>query len=143
MNDLEKAQELFKASERELRGLIGMLQVKDMFSDEFFGQHVQQATEKLLKAWIAALGEDFPYTHDLERLLQQLDDLRGDVADYWSLVDFTDFAVRIKYESLLADVEPIEREAVVAQVQSLYDRVKTLLQPSNEGSFTEQELPKN
>lgn len=84
MSGLEKAQEIFKSSERELRGLLGMLQAKEMFSDELFGQHVQQATEKLLKAWIAAIGEKFPYVHDLERLLQQLEDLGYDVSNYWS-----------------------------------------------------------
>lgn len=131
MSGLEKAQEIFKSSERELRGLLGMLQAKEMFSDELFGQHVQQATEKLLKAWIAAIGENFPYVHDLERLLQQLEDLGYDVSDYWSLVDFTDFAVRIKYESLLADVEPIKRETVMVQVQSLYNQVELIVKSSD------------
>ena len=36
-----------------------------VFADEIFGFHVQQATEKLLKAWLASLGEAYPLSHDL------------------------------------------------------------------------------
>ncbi len=88
MRDPKEAQQLFRAAGRDLRGLIGMLQLEEMFDDEFFGQHIQQAVEKLAKAWIATLGQEFPYTHDLDRLLQQLEDLGCDVSDYWNLVAF-------------------------------------------------------
>jgi len=37
--------------------------------------HVQQAIEKLLKALIAARGEKYPNTHDLQVLLGQLKSL--------------------------------------------------------------------
>lgn len=47
------------------------------------------------------------------------------------VVDFTDFAVRIKYESLLADVEPIKRETVMVQVQSLYNQVELIVKSSD------------
>ena len=32
----------------------------DIFADEIFGFHAQQAAEKLLKAWLALLGEVTP-----------------------------------------------------------------------------------
>jgi HEPN domain-containing protein len=32
----------------------------EVFADEIFGFHVQQAAEKLFKAWIALLGEEYP-----------------------------------------------------------------------------------
>ncbi|NEQ31824.1 MAG: HEPN domain-containing protein [Leptolyngbya sp. SIO4C5] len=51
-----------------MQALEGM-QDKTVFADEIFGFHVQQAIEKCLKAWIAALGEVYPYTHDLGVLL--------------------------------------------------------------------------
>jgi HEPN domain-containing protein len=131
MRDPKEAQQLFRAAERDLRGLIGMLQLEEMFDDEFFGQHVQQAIEKLAKAWIAALGQDFPYTHDLDRLLQQLEDLGCDVSDYWNLVGFTDFSLSFRYEGLLADSKPIDRKATTSQVQSLYNHVESILRSSS------------
>ena len=44
----------------------------DEIPDEVFGFHVQQAAEKLLKGWIALLGEVYPLTHDVEELLNLL-----------------------------------------------------------------------
>jgi HEPN domain-containing protein len=130
MRDLKEAQQLLRAAERDLRGLMGMLQLEAMFDDELFGQHVQQAVEKLAKAWITALGQDFPYTHDLDRLLQQLEDLGCDVSDYWNLVAFTDFALSFRYEGLLADSQPIDRKATTSQVQSFYNHVESVVQSS-------------
>ena len=147
MNDLEEAKELFKAAEKDLRGLIGLLTIEEMIAEEFFGQHVQQAIEKLLKSWISALGEKFPYTHDLEQLLLQLDNLDCDVDSYWALVDFTDFGVRFRYEGVLTDSEPIEREPAVAQVQQLYEQVESVLEqlelPENQTGKEEDIAPKS
>ena len=127
MNDFEESKKLLRAAEKDLRGLIGLLSIEEMIAEEFFGQHVQQAVEKLLKAWISALGEKFPYTHDLERLLLQLDSLSCDVDGYWILVDFTDFGKNFRYDGVLTDSEPIERETTVSQVQQLYRQVESLL----------------
>jgi HEPN domain-containing protein len=43
--------------------------------DAVFEFHAQQAIEKLLKALIAAHGEVFPFTHDLQLLIDQLERL--------------------------------------------------------------------
>jgi hypothetical protein len=130
MKRVEEAQQLLRAAERDFRGLVGLLRIEEMIADEFFGQHVQQAVEKLAKAWIAALDQDFPYIHDLNRLFQQLEDLGCDVDNYWNLTDFTSFGVRFRYEELLADSEPIDRQAAVMQVQSLYNHVESVVQSS-------------
>ena len=44
----------------------------EVFADEIYGLHTQQAAEKLLKAWFALLGEVYPLTHNLELLLSIL-----------------------------------------------------------------------
>ena len=45
------------------------MQDKKVFGDEIFGFHAQQVIEKSLKAWLCALGQTYPYTHNLNRLL--------------------------------------------------------------------------
>ncbi|MYA88127.1 MAG: HEPN domain-containing protein [Boseongicola sp. SB0662_bin_57] len=55
MIDSEQAQELADAAERDISALRGMGEAT-MFADEIFGFHVQQAAEKLLKAWLALRG---------------------------------------------------------------------------------------
>lgn len=45
-------------------------------ADAVVGFHAQQATEKALKAVLAAFGDDFPWTHDLRHLMERLDAVR-------------------------------------------------------------------
>lgn len=128
MSEFDEANTLFRAATRDLNALIGMLQVKDLFADEIFGQHVQQAVEKLIKTWLSARGEKYPLIHDLDALLQLLEDFDCEVEEYWDLTRFTIFGVRFRYEDFLSDSESIEREAVIVQVQDLHTHVKAILQ---------------
>lgn len=127
MNELNEAEVLLGAANRDLNALLGMLQVEKLFSDEIFGQHVQQAVEKALKAWLVILGETYPRTHNLGTLCHHLEKLDCAVADYWSLTDFTPFSSQFRYEALIGDKEPIDRGDTIAQIQKLYSEVKTTL----------------
>jgi HEPN domain-containing protein len=49
-------------------------------ADSIFGFHAQQAAEKSLKAWICAAGGTYGFTHDLQRLLLELEQLGCDIA---------------------------------------------------------------
>ena len=96
MSDINQAKNLLKIAQRDVRALSGMLNA-DTFADEIFGFHVQQAVEKLLKAWLAAMGEVYPLTHNLILLLQLLEDLGCDVTEFYELSDFSPFAVILRY----------------------------------------------
>ncbi|WP_008318097.1 HEPN domain-containing protein [Leptolyngbya sp. PCC 6406] len=126
MRNLEAARILLEAALRDLRALYGMLD-RDTFADEIFGFHVQQTAEKALKAWLSYFAVDFPYTHDLSLLLQELEDLECDVSEFWELVEFNLFAVQLRYDALVAVDEPINRQVAIAQVQSLYTTVENAL----------------
>ena len=78
MKDLEQA--------RELSALHGMGDA-NVFADEIFGFHVQQAAEKLFKAWLALRGETYPLSHDLAALLDMLSTREADVVRFDKLVD--------------------------------------------------------
>ncbi|MGB3293864.1 MAG: HEPN domain-containing protein [Phormidesmis sp.] len=127
MNELNEAEVLLDAANRDLNALLGMLQVEKLFSDEIFGQHVQQAVEKALKAWLVILGETYPRTHNLSTLCHHLEELDCDVSDCWRLTDFTPFSSQFRYEALISDKEPIDRKGTITQVQRLYSTVKTAL----------------
>jgi HEPN domain-containing protein len=68
MSDREHAKEILEAARRDLRALHGMNDPQ-VFSDEIFGFHAQQAAERALKAWLAHNGIRFPKTHDLKQLI--------------------------------------------------------------------------
>ena len=67
MSAIKQARTLFRAATRDLAAIRGMFD-PEVFANEIFGFHVQQAAEKLCKAWIALLGKEYPFVHDLERL---------------------------------------------------------------------------
>ncbi len=127
MSDLLQAKTLLDAAFRDLKTLPVIIDA-ELIDDETFGYHVQQSVEKCLKAWLAALGEVYPYTHDLNRLLERLEKLDCDVSNYENFVAYSIFAAQVRYVGLGSDAEPIDREGTIEQVQSLYDRVSYIFQ---------------
>ena len=55
MSDHNQARLRLEAAEKDVSALRGMGD-DSVFADEIFGFHVQQAAEKLLKAWIAVIS---------------------------------------------------------------------------------------
>ena len=132
MSDLEHAKSLLEMAKGDLNALRGM-SISELpsseifFTDEIFGFHAQQAAEKCLKAWIASLGERYPRTHDLMALIEALDGVGEDTSSLDSLVDLNPFAVQYRYESLDSDDDELDRGALLAEIQALFDRVEGLI----------------
>ena len=120
MSDLEEATTLLRAAHRDLQALTAMLN-REVFADEIFGFHVQQAVEKSLKAWLAALGDAYPYTHDLMSLMQRLEGLGHQVlAEFEPLLEFTLYAVQFRYGVMDTLDESPDRQGAIALVSRLY-----------------------
>ena len=124
MSDLDHAKALLEMARGDLNALEGMLRPtstpdENLFSDEVFGFHAQQAAEKCLKAWVASLGVRYPRSHDLMALVDTLDQAGQDISKLHSLVDLNPFAVQYRYESLDSDEDEINREALKSEIQTL------------------------
>ena len=122
MSDVKCARMLSDAARRDVDAL-RVMQRSDEISDEVFGFHVQQASEKLLKAWIALLGEVYPLTHNIKDLLDLLTDRGAAVEPFASMVDYTPYAVEFRYAGVGPDAQPIEREVALTLVVALLERV--------------------
>lgn len=106
-------------AQKDLRALEGMLDAA-VFSEEIFGFHVEQAAEKLLKAWIASIGLEFPRTHDLGRLFRMVSDQGIDITPFVGLAMFTAFGVQFRYEAYEeVDDLPIDRGDALASLRLL------------------------
>ena len=123
MSDHKQARLLLAAAERDLTALRGMNDVA-VFADEIFGFHVQQAVEKLLKAWLALLGETYPTTHNLARLLERLNAHSTEVERFAELVEFTPYAVQFRYAPGEPNSMPLDRGAAIEGVQALFEVVR-------------------
>ena len=90
---------LEKAAQDE--AALGALLQHDATAPEVLGFHAQQATEKLLKAAIKAVGMEFPLTHRLSALCDILRDAGVAVPQAAAdLEDLTPFAVEFRYDAL-------------------------------------------
>ena len=127
MSGVEHAREMVILAQRDLKALQGMLDA-DTFADEIFGFHAQQAVEKALKAWLTLVGVEYPRTHDLEELLELLEEHAEPILEaFYDLVDLTDFAVQFRYR-IFEDAEGrLNRGAMIRQVSNLVVHVERLV----------------
>lgn len=126
MSDPKCARALVKAAERDISALRGMTD-ENVFADEIAGFLAQQATEKLVKAWIALLGETYPLTHDIAQLLKVLTVRQQPRIDLSTLVELTPYAVRFRYAGRVPDAPALDRERTVARINELLEQVRSRL----------------
>jgi len=118
-------------AEKDGRALRGM-EDGEVFSAEIFGFHVQQAVEKVLKAWLCALDVTFPRTHDLEELGALLEKAGREVPEFVAeLLEFTDFAVAFRYEAFSDLDADIDRRDCIERVARLLQHVRAIVARGN------------
>lgn len=77
--------------------------------------HAQQATEKLLKAFLASAGIDFPYTHNLAKLVELCSGVDPAFDTLVSVVELlTPYAVELRYDSEFWPTEEEARDALAS-----------------------------
>ena len=126
MSDPKQARVLLDSAGRDVSALHGMSD-DAVFADEIFGFHVQQAAEKLFKAWLALLGETYPLAHDLSELLEMLMARRPEAARFHALIDYTPYAVQLRYGVPDAAAQALDRADALGQVDALLDEVRRRL----------------
>ena len=93
----------------------------DLIGDEVFGNNVQQAVEKWLKAMIAQRGGKYPFTHDIGELLDvavaaglaKPANVDADLAE-----TLTDYAENERYESVRSG-PALDRKALMDLVDAV------------------------
>ena len=98
-----------------------------VFADEIFGFNVQQAAEKLFKAWLALLGETYPSTHDLARRVEIVKAREDAVTEFNDLVEYTSFAVQFRYGPSDQGTSPLDRSSAIRRVEALRNSVRNRL----------------
>lgn len=124
MTDLKCARMQLEGARRDL---VTVEEATPRVPDESFGFHVQQATEKALKAWLALLGQKYPLTHDLDDLFAHLASAGATTAFFHSLRRFTPYAVQFRYEGLGPDHEAIDRPSAMVLIGALITHVGDLM----------------
>jgi hypothetical protein len=89
--------------------------------DELFGNNIQQAIEKWLKAMIAWKHRKYPFTHDIGELLEAVEKAgltRPERVDADLAETLTDYAEKERYESVRQG-PPLDRDALVALMDAV------------------------
>ena len=126
MSDLKCARSLVSLAERDIRNSQSIRDIA-LFGDETAGFLAQQASEKLLKAWVACMGEVYPLTHDLKALLDILGNRTIDASQFRDLEALTPFAVQFRYEFLPDGAKPLDRQGIALRLNALLERVRAEL----------------
>ena len=131
MSDPRQARVLVRAAEKDITALRGMSDA-DIFADEIFGFHAQQAAEKLFKAWLALLGQTYPPIHDLSELLSMLIECQSDAARFDPLIDYTPYAVQFRYGIGDSGNVPLDRDTALQRTEALLKEVQRQLPDDDE-----------
>lgn len=75
--------------------------------------HAQQCAEKSLKAYLISSGTDFPYTHDIERLLSLCSAVGVSVTALMVAAELTSYAIATRYPSEIEEVAQADAERAV------------------------------
>jgi len=127
MSDIDHAENMLSMASLDLTALKGMLN-PDIFAENIFGFHAQQAIEKSLKAWISALGGTYTFIHDIEELIENLQSMNCDVSGLQIYADYNPFAVQFRYTDYGFAEEPLDRQDTIDKIQALYDKVKEIIE---------------
>ncbi|MEO5364218.1 MAG: HEPN domain-containing protein [Magnetococcus sp. DMHC-8] len=130
MNGIDHAWDLVRLARADYKAMTGMRD-PTIFTDAIFGFHAQQAVEKGLKAWLAAMDVLFPLTHDISRLLLLLEQHGVAQEELWEWVELAPFAVEHRYAWASDEEEPLDRAHLTDRVNGLLDDVEQRLQRSS------------
>ena len=85
--------------------------------------HAQQAAEKYLKAFLLYMGEDFPFVHNIEKLLELCGEKEASFLDLIFLGEkLTPFAVSLRY-----DEEFWPSRQLVEEARDVASRIRMLV----------------
>lgn len=85
--------------------------------------HAQQAAEKSLKAYLTLVGVDFPYTHDIQRLL----DFCRDSTDWMEVLKHAPELNRYAVAARYPDSRPVVTKAKALEAIKLAEEVHSVV----------------
>lgn len=109
---IEKVRQWADYADEDLRLAVHALQIEEGCPCRLIAYHAQQCVEKYLKAFLVMCGVDFPYTHNIGRLLELFAEHSGPVGEIESADELTPYAITTRYPG--EDEEVSNEEAINA-----------------------------
>jgi len=113
--ELEEARLLLRKA-REDAQAVSKLASDASVADSIVGFHAQQAVEKALKSILAVSGDDFPWTHDLNFLIERLGNIGAPLpSSLHEIRVLGPWAVEFRYGETIDD--PLDRSEAMSLVE--------------------------
>jgi HEPN domain-containing protein len=110
---------LFVRKAVEDEALLAEVVDRERISNEIFGFHAQQSSEKLLKALLSEFSVHFPRTHNLRLLMDLLTDAGHPLPSSLADLDLlTPYGTLLRYEDLSVETK-LDRTAALDMVRAL------------------------
>lgn len=109
---LRKVKQWLKSGDEDLRLARHGLTLKSGCPYRLIAYHAQQCAEKYLKAYLIYKNIDFPYTHNISRLLELCAKEANWSESVWEAEELTPFAITTRYPG--EDEEVTRKESLRA-----------------------------
>ena len=126
MTSFEQARDLIYMADQDYL-VLEKLEHDKSICDETWGFHAQQSAEKIFKSLLAVRNIDFPYTHHLGQLIDQLEEVGFELPDVTEdFYGLTAFAGGLRYGPFLEknSLPPLDRADIRQKLAQFRDFVR-------------------
>ena len=126
MKNMDEANILLQKANDDFTALSNMID-DEVFSDGIFGFHMLQTIEKSVKAWLAFLKIRYPKTHNINSLLQLVEQNGYDISPYDDFIEYSIYAVQYRYDQYDGTGQSLDRHECIRQVSVLLNHVDRII----------------
>ena len=124
---LAKVREWLARADDDLRVARHTLTLQHECPYHLVAYHAQQCAEKCLKAYLVLRGVDFPFTHNIARLLELCSEQSGWAENLQDAEELTPFAITTRYPGIDEPVTEAEARRAVKIAVDVRERIGAVL----------------
>lgn len=123
---LEKVKQWMELAEEDLRAAKYTLTMKSNVPYRIIAFHSQQCAEKYIKALLVYHLIDFPYTHNIEKLLELVPREYGLIKKLMKAGDLTDYAVSKRYPDFYQNLKKEDALEAINLAEEVRNTIKNI-----------------
>jgi len=131
----EKAKHWVELGEEDLRVAKYSLTMSSNVPYRIIAFHAQQCAEKYIKALLVLLNIDFPYTHDIEKLLKMIPEKFNIMPQMMNAGDLTDYAVAKRYPDYYEKLSEEQALNALKLAEMIKEKISSIIREMGYGSI--------
>ena len=124
---MQKVKQWMSYADEDLRLARHAIAMEDEAPTRLIAYHAQQCAEKYLKSYLISCGVDFPYTHNIARLLELCIENGGVMENLSDAEELTPYAITARYPGEDEDVSSEEATRAIEIAERVRQVVRGIL----------------